>query len=30
VYAKAIRQGAPSHPLSEEEMEALRSALSSR
>lgn len=29
VYAKAIRQGQPSHPLSEEELQALRNALSS-
>lgn len=29
VYAKAIRQGQPSHPLSEEELQALQSALSS-
>ncbi len=28
VYAKAIRQGQPSHPLSEEEVAALRNALS--
>ena len=28
VYAKAVRQGKPSHPLSEEEQRALRSALS--
>lgn len=28
VYAKAIRQGQPSHPLSEEELQALRNALS--
>ncbi|MGC8784771.1 MAG: DUF4446 family protein [Armatimonadota bacterium] len=28
VYAKAIRRGQPSHPLSEEELQALRSALS--
>ncbi len=29
VYAKAIRRGQPSHPLSEEELQAMRSALSS-
>lgn len=29
VYAKAVRQGQPSHPLSEEELQALRDALSS-
>jgi hypothetical protein len=29
VYAKAIRRGQPSHPLSEEELQALRSAFSS-
>ncbi|MCS6830175.1 MAG: DUF4446 family protein [Armatimonadota bacterium] len=29
VYAKAIRRGQPSHPLSEEELQALRTALSS-
>jgi len=28
VYAKAVRQGQPSHPLSEEEQQALRNALS--
>jgi hypothetical protein len=28
VYAKAVRQGKPSHPLSEEEQRALRNALS--
>lgn len=29
VYAKAVRRGQPSHPLSEEELQALRNALSS-
>lgn len=29
VYAKAIRQGQPSHPLSEEELQAVQTALSS-
>lgn len=29
VYAKAIRQGRPSHPLSEEELQAVQNALSS-
>ncbi|NSW80564.1 MAG: DUF4446 family protein [Chthonomonadetes bacterium] len=29
VYAKAIRQGQPSHPLSEEEVRAIQNALSS-
>ncbi|GIV21406.1 MAG: hypothetical protein KatS3mg023_3157 [Armatimonadota bacterium] len=29
VYAKSVRQGQPSHPLSEEELQALRNALSS-
>lgn len=29
VYAKAIRQGHPSHPLSEEELKAVQTALSS-
>lgn len=29
VYAKAIRQGQPSHPLSEEELQAIRNALGS-